>query len=114
MPQGWHPPSEEEYELLLTYLGGEGKEAFSKIIHGNTERFNALFGGHRSLYWDYSPESGYYGNMNRSADFWSATHHYNKAWFLCVRDAYRDAGLSMFPKEYAFYVRLVKDQSEKK
>lgn len=77
-PEGWHVPSDAEWQTLVDYLGGV-VDAGSKMKETGTEHWNgpntsatnesgfsALPGGYRSYY-------GYYFGMGDFAYFWSST-----------------------------------------
>ncbi len=68
-PAGWHLPTMEEYETLLTNVGGSGKTAYKALIKGGKSGFSVLFGGYLKNDGEYK---GFFF-MNRSAYFWCST-----------------------------------------
>ena len=80
-PSGWHVPTEEEWTILIDYLGGkelaggELKDAGLTFWEGentgadNASGFTALPGGNRGA-------NGNYYNMGTNAYFWSQTVAY--------------------------------------
>jgi uncharacterized protein (TIGR02145 family) len=75
-PTGWHVPSDEEWTILTTYLGGtsvaggEMKSTTGWIFGGNgtnTSGFSALPGGIRS------GGSGLFTTLGNHGDWWSST-----------------------------------------
>ena len=115
-PEGWHVPSDAEWQTLVDYLGGDaiagGKMKETGTTHWNTPNtgasnesgFTALPGGHRS---------SLFFNMGYIARFWSFTEgdYYLSAWSrglgynnpAVTRDIY-DSG-----KSCGFSVRCIKD-----
>ncbi len=65
-PPGWHLPSEQEWDLLVAYLGKDSI-IIKLLIHGSSG-FNALRVGYRMS----SSEDSYYG-VGSHACFWSST-----------------------------------------
>ena len=113
-PEGWHLPTETEFDALLTAVGatagkmlkstngwkdnkgesGNGTDAYS---------FSALPAGYRDISGRFSYE-GYY------ARFWSSTEdHSNYAYFMYLYYDYDNAFLNSYLKYYGFSVRCVKD-----
>ena len=83
-PSGWHLPSDEEWEILTTFLLGEGGARFvggkmketitgywDKINYGDTNEsgFSGLPGGSRTLIAD----GGSFGDIGRVGSWWTAT-----------------------------------------
>lgn len=78
-PIGWHVPSDDEWTVMTTYLGGiniaGGKMKETGITHWsnpnagatNESGFTALPGGYRSYYW------GTFNDMGNLCGFWSST-----------------------------------------
>jgi uncharacterized protein (TIGR02145 family) len=92
-PAGWHVPSEEEWKILISYLGGSGIAGGKmKSTIGwnapntgatNESGFSALPGGYRFT-------DGSFYDIRDHAFFWSATEiDYNLAWY---RDLYNFNG----------------------
>ncbi len=65
-PEGWHLPSREEWDTLISKLAGKGENPYDQIMPGGSSGFNVLFGG--SLNGDY----GYRG-LDSDAAFWSSS-----------------------------------------
>ena len=78
-PEGFHMPSDDEWQILIDYLGGYsvagGKMKETGTAHWNSPNtgatnesgFTALPGGYRSS------SSGYYSDMGDYGSFWSST-----------------------------------------
>lgn len=64
-PEGWRLPTEEDWEQLISHLGGEN-QAFHQLLEGGESGFDALFAGYRSL-------TGAFLSIERAADFWTGT-----------------------------------------
>lgn len=114
-PTGWHLPSKDEWETLVTAVGGEltaGRElkaqtgwtAESDIT--NAYGFAALPAGNRY--------AGF-GNAGEDAYFWSATegigNNYGNNYAYCMNLGHYDdyAYLSNYDRGYGFSVRCLKD-----
>lgn len=78
-PEGWHIPSEEEWNTLIALSGGErvaGKRLkstdgwFENLHATNSFGFNALPGGYRDV-------NGAYSNITKFGYFWTATEYYS-------------------------------------
>ena len=95
-PNGWHVPSDREWEILVEFLGGEDiaghkmksvegweewKDKDDKIQNGNgdnSSKFNGLPGGYRDT-------GGSFDGIRASAVFWSATESGN-CYYAWLRD----------------------------
>lgn len=114
-PEGWHVPTDAEWQTLVDYLGGYdvsgGKMKEAGTAHWippnvgatNESGFTALPGGHR--YTD-----GYFYNLGYYAIFWSSSESSSySAWYRylhCQHSAvYRDYDY----KYHGFSVRCVRD-----
>lgn len=114
-PEGWHVPTEDEWQELEDYLtdngfsGTEGtalKSTSGWYNDGNGTNdfgFNGLPAGFR--YWD-----GYYYNMGDTAYFWSATEgSSSNAWYRRLTDSHTNFYRAIHYKEHGFSVRCVRD-----
>lgn len=114
-PEGWHVPSDAEWQTLVDYLGGNdiagGKLKQTGTTHWqspnegatNESYFSALPGGYRLSY-------GTFDTIGYLADFWSSTkydgHH---AWFRFVYYDRSEVRSYNSNKHYGFSVRCVRD-----
>ncbi len=64
-PNGWHLPSNEEWQVLIDHLGGES-EAGQKLLVGNSSGFDALLAGAADF-------RGHYLYLEEYAIFWTST-----------------------------------------
>jgi uncharacterized protein (TIGR02145 family) len=119
--EGWHVPSDVEWQTLINNLGGYavagGKLKETGYTHWlepntgatNESAFSALPGGYRINY------GGEYDFMGHDAIFWSSTE--NRSGDTGGRDlSYNYSGVSSYLgkfKPYGFSVRLVKDSIKK-
>jgi len=115
-PEGWHVPSNADWQTLIDYLGGQ-KIAGGKMKAGtfkdttNESGFTGLPGGFREGSYGYG-----YQNMGTKAYFWS-----NEEWSDWEADTYilsktisSDAdflGNGPFDKKFGFSVRCVRDET---
>ncbi len=102
-PSGWHLPTKEEFETLLTNVGGSGNAAYKPLIEGGNSGFSAPFGGYRY-------DSGAFISMGSIAYFWSSTAYntYN-AWYLDIYSNYKKAYLYFNGQSAGFSVRCLQD-----
>jgi uncharacterized protein (TIGR02145 family) len=118
-PEGWHVPADEEWTILVDYLGGEevagGKLKETGTIHWNSPNtgatnetgFTALPGGYRD-------NDGSFGYIGHSGIWWSSTEYitYN-AWarhmYYIGSNVHRSSG----GKHSGYSVRCVKDTDAK-
>jgi len=111
-PEGWHVPSEEEWDILFNYVGssdylresGESHWTISNYGADNRTGFTALPGGYRH------DQNGDFAFATQYGFWWSSTTDgANKAWryYLLRGDQYPSKGSRDF--NYGFSVRCVKD-----
>ena len=112
-PAGYHIPTDEEWTLLSTFLGGEdvaGKKMKSTSGWNddgngtNSSGFSGLPGGCRNYY------SGLFFNVGKFGNWWSASENYESvAWDRVLNSG--DSNLFRFSyyKSYGFSVRCVRD-----
>jgi len=114
-PTGWHIPSNEEWNILETYLGGGGfaggklKEAGTEywlspnIGADNGSGFTALPNGYR-----YSSD-GSFDKIGKYGFWWSSTEAYGEGRGRGL--GYTDTGVfkDTYDKHYGFSVRCIKD-----
>ena len=113
-PEGWHLPTEAEFETLFTAVGGEstagkvlksttGWTTYSGITNEDAFAFSALPAGYRNL-------NGYCYNEGDYAYFWCSTEG-NTDYAHNVNLYYGNGGayLGSYSKGYGFSVRCLKD-----
>jgi len=114
-PLGWHVPSDEEWQTLIDYLGGEsvagGKLKETGTTHWNSPNvgatnesgFAALPGGYRS-------SDGNFGSLGIYAFFWSSTESSsNGAWDRILYYYNANVYRNNYDKQCGFSLRLVRD-----
>ncbi|MCP4704678.1 MAG: hypothetical protein GY865_08720 [candidate division Zixibacteria bacterium] len=115
-PEGWHVPTDAEWQTLVDYLGGVsvagGKMKETGTTHWdspntgatNESGFSGLPGGYR-----YGTTGPFY-YVGRTTLFWSSTEYFGLyAWYRTLDYSYSDIGRSNLFKNYGFSVRCVKD-----
>ena len=116
-PEGWHVPTDDEWQVLVDFMGGDtvagGKMKEAGTTHWeapntratNESGFTALPGGYR----DYDGD-GPYSYMGLYGFFWSATESdsYSARWREL---GYNYSGVERYfdSKNYGFAVRLLRD-----
>ena len=114
-PEGWHVPSDAEWQILIDYLGGEGVAGGKMKATGTTiwnspntgatneSGFSALPGGYRH------DDEGYY-NMCYDTYFWSSSGSSSRdAWYRNLDYDYSGVYRNYDYKRYGFSVRCVRD-----
>lgn len=114
-PEGWHVPTDEEWQALVDTLGrnsvagGKLKEADTFLWAGpntgatNESGFSALPAGYRR-------SNGEFQNIDRIASFWSS--HANEsilAWHRTLSYRRQDIRRVYYDEQYGFSVRCIKD-----
>ena len=112
-PDGWHLPSDKEWQSLEKELGmaeaelvkdndWRGSDQATQLMSDSTLGFNMLLGGYRN------PPSNYY-LMNMQAFFWTATDNASHGWYRQMRDGSGQIFRKTRPKSWGMSVRCVKD-----
>jgi uncharacterized protein (TIGR02145 family) len=112
-PDGWHLPSDEEWQELETFLGmseseltksddWRGTDQGKKLIDDPAVGFNILMGGYRN------PPSNYF-LMNMQAFFWTSTEQGSQAYFRQFMKGLPQIFRRPRVKNWAMSVRCVKD-----
>ena len=112
-PEGWHLPTQEEFETLINAVGGQSKAGkmlrFTSGWNSNGNGTDAYGFSALSVGWRYEYGS-YYGN-GEEVDFWSSTE-YNNISAIYRYLHYDDENLlgeNFGSKRDGFSVRCVKD-----
>ena len=112
-PVGWHIPTDEEWNTLINFLGGEdvagGKLKESGNTHwnipnegaDNSSGFTALPGGSRS---------DLFHSLGDGGRWWSSTQFDDtNAWALSMSYTYANASRYNFTKNHGYSVRCIRD-----
>jgi len=67
-PKGWHIPSDEEWQQLIEYLGGDSL-AVDKILEGGSSGLNLTLAGYRSA----NSNNDLFGKIGEYAMYWTST-----------------------------------------
>jgi uncharacterized protein (TIGR02145 family) len=115
-PTGWHLPTDDDYSVLTSFLGGEtiagGKIKETGTSHWtspntgatNTSWFTALPGG-------FNNSTGGFSHLSDYAYFWSSTEHASlNAWRRSAVYNTAEVNRTTNTKESAFSVRCLKDE----
>jgi uncharacterized protein (TIGR02145 family) len=114
-PDGWHIPSDEEWNVLVEYLGSDdagtditGLTGWNYNGNGkNAGGFNALPGGYR-YYGD-----GTFNNVGDYGYWWSSTENQaNNAWYRVVTCFDGPIGRYAGNKRTGFSVRCIKNKDD--
>lgn len=66
-PQGWHIPSNKEWNVLISYFGGFAKAGYKFLQKKNLVGFNAVLAGWRDVGIGDIGEEGYWWSVNSSS-----------------------------------------------
>jgi uncharacterized protein (TIGR02145 family) len=113
-PKGWHIPTDAEWLILTTFLGGEtiagGKMKSTKywklpnIGATNNSGFNCLPAGYRTHIY------GLYNSIGYCCYFWSTTEgNIYPAWYRSLRNTNSNTIRDLDNKESGYSVRCIKD-----
>jgi uncharacterized protein (TIGR02145 family) len=114
-PEGWHVPSDGDWDVLINFIGGEnvagGKLKEVGTTHWNSPNtgatndynYTALPGGMRD-------QSGNFNLIQDQAYFWSSTEAYpSSAWYRYLLKSSAKASRHHQGKMQGFSVRCIKD-----
>ena len=102
-PEGWHLPTDKEWEKLIENLDGKKKAGHNLKVAG-TSGFNARFSGFKD-----SENEAFY-DFGNDANFWAATSlDKNDAWRCYIDRGYDDIVQDYFGKNGGLSVRCIKD-----
>lgn len=106
-PEGWHVPSDTEWQQLVDFLGGDmlaGKAMKAKKFGGdNSSKFKALLSGLRY-------DDGSFYNVGSYAYFWSSSPYGSYAWHRLLYSDYDNVYRFNYNLRYGFSVRCVRDE----
>lgn len=113
-PEGWHLPTDLEWQTLEKELGmpdaeitknniWRGTDQATKLLSDTTVNFAMLFGGYHN-----PPSNSFLIGMQ--AFFWTATEIGAHAWYRQMRDGGGKIYRRTRPKPWAMSVRCVKDR----
>jgi len=120
-PEGWHLPSRDEWDTLLTAVGGEAKAG---IMLRSTEGWNDYYGSSGNGWDSYSFSAlpagdrinnkyGNFYNEGYCAYFWSSTEYDSDgAYYMLLDYIYADAFLDYYDRRkygYGYSVRCLRD-----
>ena len=104
-PEGWHVPSDTEWQQLVDFLGGDmlaGKAMKAKKFGGdNSSKFKASLSGLR--YYD-----GSFDNVGSYAYFWSSSPNGSNAWYRILSSGNDDVNRFSNLLRSGFSVRCVR------
>lgn len=111
-PEGWHVPSDSEWNELLINMGIDQANAFktglrgvdqgTRLKTGGASGFDALLGGSRL-------NNGLYYAINNYGNFWSSTSEGDKAWRHAVSGNTTGVFRTLNDRKEGLSVRCVKD-----
>ncbi len=115
-PDGWHLPSDGEWQTLVDYLGGaaiageklKSRSGWANYAGGSGNGSDSS--GFSGLPCGYRNDNGSFTSMGKSASFWSATaYNSSTAWLHNLR--YYDSSVTRYNnyKSYGYSVRCVRD-----
>jgi uncharacterized protein (TIGR02145 family) len=101
-PQGWHLPSDKEWQALIDYYGGDLQAGLSLRIDGNSS-FNADYGG-------FMTKDGEFLDLGHDVNYWSSTScDEQDAWRCYIDRGFNSVVQDYFNKSGALSVRCIRD-----
>lgn len=112
-PEGWHVPSQDEWNKLISNAGGTSSAArnlksgsgwYNNGNGTNSKGFSALPAG-------FMYENGSFCYENRYAYFWTSTTDFqgNKPYYIGMDYSSDKVKVELMERSYAFSVRCIKD-----
>lgn len=116
-PKGWHLPTDAEWTVLTTYLGGKdvagGKLKEISTTHWNNPNIGATNeSGFTALPTGVRNNDGAFESIGSGGIWWSSTEFNNyprNAWYMGVDDRHSDVSRDDADKALSFSVRCVRD-----
>lgn len=121
-PKGWHVPTDAEWTILTTYLGGEsvagGKLKERGTSHWespntgatNESGFTALSSGYRKYDGAFDISGSNADKFSSNACWWSSTDHYPfNAYYRRIYDSLITVYSSLSAKQFGYSVRCLRD-----
>ena len=119
-PKGWHIPSDQEWQILIDYLGGENVAGGKIKDTGTIESDNGAWvapnqdatneSGLKSLPGGYIESDGKSYAMGTYCNFWSSTWYSDDhAWYWYISSKTPKALGNNWSKKAGFSVRCIKD-----
>lgn len=102
-PEGWHVPSKDEFDAVITNCGGAGTNAYKSLLPGGSSGFSSLFSGYRYYY-------GSFFDLGVSANYWSASKYSGyDTWLLLIYGRHQYSCVGGYYRSCGFSVRCVQD-----
>ena len=107
-PIGFHVPSDDEWQQLVDYCGGNEKagdnlKSSKKWDGTNASGFSALPAGYR-----YTANGNFYRQVNHGY-WWTSSTNEAYAWYRDLYSGDSNVGRASYLTRYGFSVRLIKD-----
>lgn len=118
-PLGWHVPSDEEWSILINYVGGEsvagGKMKSVGTVNWNSANTGATNESGFSVFPAGFRDVGGFKEIGNRSDFWSSTSVFdNYAWSRNLKtdsnNLMRNNNINAFGKLVGTSIRCIKDQ----
>ncbi len=104
-PSGWHLPSDEEWQQMINYLGGDSL-ALIKLLPGGSTGMNLQYGGYRSA----NSPNDLFGKKEDTGFYWTSTVKAEQVAYARTikKDSYLIEGIG-YKRANAFSVRYIRD-----
>jgi uncharacterized protein (TIGR02145 family) len=101
-PDGWHLPTDKEWQELINFYGGDLEAGLALRIDG-TSAFNADYGG-------FMTKDGEFLDLGHDVNFWTATScDENDAWRCYIDRGFNSVVQDYFSKSGALSVRCIRN-----
>jgi len=112
-PEGWHVPTDAEWTILTTYLGGDdvagGKMKETGTTHWSAPNYATNESGFTAMPTGYRVD-GSYNDFDTNGWYWSSTqYNTSEAWTIDLDSSASFCWCLNFYKQNGYAVRLVKD-----
>lgn len=114
-PEGWHVPTDAEWQIFIDYLGGESVAGGKMKETGTTHWQSPNAGATNESGFSALPAAcrfaiGYFGGLGGYACFWSATKYSSgAAWIRCLYNYSSDVDNYGSGNRQGYSIRLVRD-----
>lgn len=114
-PAGWHVPTNEEWQILVDYLGGEAVAGGKMKEPGTTHWFTPNAGatnesGFSALPGGYCYTNQSYGGLGIGANWWSSTTYGSfGGWAWSIENLYTIISYYHYNPRWGYSIRCVKD-----
>ncbi|TSA29402.1 MAG: hypothetical protein D4R67_02035 [Bacteroidetes bacterium] len=119
-PEGWHVPTDTEWQELIDFLGGDATAGGKLKATGTLEDGNGLWSkpndkatnesGFSAIPGGYRNTNGSFSQLSYNARFWSSSENLTNAWYRDLSYKYGDVERNSGTKTDGYSIRCIKDK----